>query len=80
MAVGCIDALNRVSQSILVEAKLSPTLRKFFYKFYLRDVSLFTESLLMTRPEFYRGEPADIDKCWLHEAVCIFKDRLFPEH
>ena len=38
MADGCIDALNRVFQSILVEAKLSPTACKFLYKFNLRDV------------------------------------------
>ena len=39
MADDCINALNRVFKSVLVEAKLSPTARKFFYKFNLRDVS-----------------------------------------
>lgn len=52
MADGCIDALNRVFQSVLVEAKLSPTARKFFYKFNLRDVSRVVEGLLMTKPDF----------------------------
>jgi len=79
MADDCINALNRVFQSILVEAKLSPTARKFFYKFNLRDVSRVVEGLLMTKPEDYRGEPENIAKCWLHEAERVFKDRLFPE-
>jgi len=52
MADGCIDAINRVFQSVLVEAKLSPTARKFFYKFNLRDVSRVVEGLLMTKPDF----------------------------
>jgi len=52
MADGCIEALNRVFQSVLNEAKLSPTARKFFYKFNLRDVSRVVEGLLMTKPEF----------------------------
>ena len=52
MTDGCIDALNRVFQSVLVEVKMSPTARKFFYKFNLRDVSRVVEGLLMNKPDF----------------------------
>jgi dynein heavy chain len=79
MSDGCIEALNRVFQKILVEPKLSPTARKFFYKFNLRDVSRVVEGLLMAKKEFYSGEPHEIAKLWLHESERVFKDRLFPE-
>lgn len=79
MADGCIEAINRLFQKVLVKPKLSPTARKFFYKSNLRYVLRIVEGLLMTKPEFYRGEPHEIAKCWLHESERVFKDRLFPE-
>lgn len=62
MADDCINALNRVFKSVLVEAKLSPTARKFFYKFNLRDVSRPVDGLLQSKPDFYRSEQHEIAK------------------
>jgi len=71
-----IEASIFIFNKILRDTRFSPSSRKFFYQFNLRDLSRISEGIMQSQAANYRGAGGKIYRLWAHECKRVIEDRL----
>jgi dynein heavy chain, axonemal len=71
-----IEATIFLFNKIQRDTRFSPSAKKFFYQFNLRDLSKITEGVMQAQATNYKGQLPKIYKLWAHESKRVIEDRL----
>jgi dynein heavy chain, axonemal len=74
-----IESVIFLFNKILRDTRYSPSARKFFYQFNLRDLSKICEGVMLSQHANYKGDITKIHALFTHEAKRVIEDRLINQ-
>lgn len=74
-----IEATIFIFNKILRDTRYSPSARKFFYQFNLRELSKVCEGVMQSQHSHFKGGLDKIYTLWAHECKRVMEDRLINE-